>query len=679
MVDPELQDLLPLYLTESQRRLEQLTELTSRIGEAEAVAEARRELHTLKGSSRMLKLRHVAELCHRGEALLEAGAAGPAQLMAVLDDITEALEKLARSASQAAEEDSLQPSGDRVAEARPRDRRAKDAPEAEAEFLTEHRISVEAADRLTGATAAMRLLALAGLASGRRLEELADLAESGVTEAVPRQVLAMLASQLRKLVRELEASHHRQLQHAEDQLKRLLDLQLQPLRPFLQSLARHARKLARDLGKEIEVELEGGEARLDQRIARELQGAFLHLVANAVDHGIESPEQRLELGKPRAGRLRVAATSFGDRVEIAVVDDGAGVDPARVLEAARDAGLLSPEVTELGGAEVLQLLFTTGFSTRREVSEVSGRGVGLDAVASAVRQLGGDVWMTSEPGRGSSIFVAVPAARRGERALVLRCGDERVAMPKGAVRWIRAARAGEVVTGSGGPLVAGDGGELLRVVSLAAVLGVEEPPEPVLVALQVGGTQSVLAVEAVEGEEEVLVRPLAALAGVHQLYSGIALLTSGEPVGVVSPQAFASHLQLAPPPRAAPAPPERLRVLLVEDSLVTREMERRMLEEEGFQVTATAAADDALRRLAEETYDCLVTDLEMPGMDGFELTRHVRSTPRLAQLPIVVVSTRDEPGDRLAGLEAGADAYVTKQTLEARKLAQILRRVGSRG
>jgi CheY-like chemotaxis protein len=108
-------------------------------------------------------------------------------------------------------------------------------------------------------------------------------------------------------------------------------------------------------------------------------------------------------------------------------------------------------------------------------------------------------------------------------------------------------------------------------------------------------------------------------------------------------------------------------------------MERRMLEEEGFQVTATAAADDALRRLAEETYDCLVTDLEMPGMDGFELTRHVRSTPRLAQLPIVVVSTRDEPGDRLAGLEAGADAYVTKQTLEARKLAQILRRVGSRG
>lgn len=670
MVDPEIQDLLPLYLTESRRRLERLTELAPRVGEAAAAAEARRELHTLKGSSRMLKLRHIADLCHRGEALLEVDAASPGGLMTVLDDVTEALEELARGAPA---RESSQAGGEADAPS------SQEGADPDAEILTEHRISVEAADRLTGATAAMRLLALGGLNTYRRLEELVQLAESGVTEAHPRQVLAMLASQLRQTARELETGQLRQLRHAEVQLRRLLDLQLQPLRPFLQGLGRHARELARDLGKEIEVELVGGEARLDQRITRELRGAFLHLVANAVDHGIEAPEHRLELGKPRAGRLRIAATGYGDRVEIAVADDGAGVDPDRVLEAAREAGLLAPDVSHLDDGDVLQLLFTTGFSTRREVSEVSGRGVGLDAVAAAVHQLGGDVWMTSEAGRGSSVFVEVPAARRGERALVLRSGDQRLALPKTAVRWIRAARSGDLVEGTGGPLVAADDGELLRVVSLAAVLGAEEPSEPVLVALQVGGTRSVLAVDAVEGEEEVLVRPLAKSAGGHQLYGGIALLTTGEPVAVVSPHAFASHLHLAQAPKPPPAPAGRLRVLLVEDSLVTREMERRMLEEEGFHVTVTTGAEEALQRLAEESYDCLVTDLEMPGMDGFDLTRHVRGTPRLAQLPIVVVSTRDEPADRLAGLEAGADAYVTKQSLEARKLARILRRLGSGG
>lgn len=684
-IDPELQDLLPLYVTEGRRRLEHLLELAPHAGSPQVAAEAKRELHTLKGSSRMLKLRPVAELCHQGETLLqEPGATTAADLTSLLDRLDEILDELARGSAGAGK----RPPGARPAAAKAAKpaaaevRETKEAPadahDHEGEALAEHRISAEAADHLTGAMAAIRLQALAGLHAGRRLGELAQLAEGGVTEKVPRQVLAMLAAHLRQVAGDLEAGQHQLLRHSEDQLNRLLDLQLQPLRPFLQNLARHARELARELGKEIEVVLEGGEARLDQRIASELRGAFLHLVANAVDHGIEPPEERLELGKPRVGRLEIAATSSGERVEIAVADDGAGVDAERVLEAAREAGLVAFGV-DPSDAEVLQLLFLTGFSTRRQVSEVSGRGVGLDAVATTVRQLGGDVWIASEPGRGSRVLVEVPAARRGERVLVIRSGRERLALPQTAVRWLRAASPADLVAGADGPLVEVDG-ELRRLVSLAELLGAREPESPVLLAVQAAGAERVLAVEAVEGEEEVLVRPLGGTVPAPGLYAGIALLTSGEPVAVLSPQALTSHLPFVrrqrPPVASAP---ERLRVLLVEDSLVTREMERRMLEEEGFLVTAAGGAEEALGRLSEEAYDCLVTDLEMPGMDGFELTRHVRGTQRLAQLPIVVVSTRDQPADRLAGLEAGADAYVAKQSLESHKLARLIRRLGSGG
>ncbi len=659
-MDGELQDLLPLYLTESKRRLEHLLELAPRSDTPAVANEARRELHTLKGSSRMLQLQPIAELCHRGESLLqESSDATPASLTELLDELSHLLADLARR-----EED--EGTGDEEQE------------EVSSE-VSEHRIPVETLDRLTASTTSMRLLTLSGLASSARVDELAQLAEGAVGDAEPEQVLAMLATHLRQAATDLEANLHRLRQRSEGQLKRLLDVQLQPLRPFLQNLARHARELARTLGKEVEVEVVGGEARLDRRIAAEVQGAFLHLMRNAVDHGVEPPDEREELGKPRVGHVKIAATSFGDRIEIVVSDDGAGIDAARVLEAGREAGLVAAEASDLSDLEVLQLLFSTGFSTRRHVSEVSGRGVGLDAVANVVRQLGGDVWIDSKPGEGSSVYVTIAAARRGERVLVLRSGFDRLALPRSAVRWIRSTAHEELIVSENVLMVEVDG-ELLRVVSLADLVGASETPaQPVLIALQVASTCRVLAVDAVEGDAEVLVRPMRQNGRASSYYSGIALLPSGEPVAVLSPRSLVGFIHVRTTALKAQAPERRLRVLLVEDSLVTREMERRMLEDEGFHVTAVGGAKQALVGLGEESYDCMVTDLEMPEMDGLELTRRVRGIERLAQLPIIIVSTRDKAGDRLAGLEAGADAYVTKQALESHKLASIIRRLGSGG
>jgi CheY-like chemotaxis protein len=195
----------------------------------------------------------------------------------------------------------------------------------------------------------------------------------------------------------------------------------------------------------------------------------------------------------------------------------------------------------------------------------------------------------------------------------------------------------------------------------------------------VSGQDLALAVDDVLGEQEVLVRPLPRAAGADRLLEGLALLATGEPVGVLSPAVLAQreYLRAAPPAREGAAV-RRLRILLVDDSLVTREMERRLLEDAGFEVAAVGDADEALSRLGEESFGCVVTDIEMPGMDGFELTAHLRSMEHFAQLPIVVVSTRDRPEDRLKGLKAGADAYLTKQSLDAGELVDLVRRLGGR-
>jgi len=222
-------------------------------------------------------------------------------------------------------------------------------------------------------------------------------------------------------------------------------------------------------------------------------------------------------------------------------------------------------------------------------------------------------------------------------------------------------------------------GELLPFLPLARTLGETPAQSQLLLQGEVLGQPLRVAVDEVEGSEEVLVRPAGRAAGAGPLLDGVALLASGQPVGVLSPKAMGQRDWSPRPAATAPrAAPRRLRVLLVDDSLVTREMERRLLEDAGFLVVTAGDALEGLAHLGEAGFDCLVTDIEMPGMDGFELTRHIRTMPHLTQLPVVVVSTRDRPEDRLRGLEAGADAYITKQALDATELAATVRRLAGR-
>ncbi len=707
-MDAEFADLVPLFVEEARDRLERLATRVQRLdSDPQSAVEAKRELHTLKGAGRMMRIAALAELCHAAEEVLHAGRPGMVPLLTrVMDELTALVESMSRgeepavnaelvrqlqavagdgsvTASPPAPEPSPAVRASPLSPPSPLGPSASGSPAATPAPSTtsaDLRVETGALDAVAERATQVRIMALAGRQMIDRIYDLARLAEEGLHEPSPQQVLAVLATMLRRVGVELEGGQRRLIRAAEEQLEKMLSLQLQPLRGFLVSFARYARELARSLQREVEVELEGEETRLDRRIARELEEALVHLVRNAVDHGIEAPEVREARGKPRAGRIHIKAQASGPKVRLVIADDGGGIDVAGVLQKAVDSGLVDAgAAAAMGQKEALRLLFSPGFSTRKQVSEISGRGVGLDVVANAVARVGGEVFVETEPRRGTTFTVEVPVARRGESVMLLRVGQLKIALPSSVIRRATRLGAGSIVERDGRTL-ASLPDRLVPFVPLARLYGQPAAESQLLLEGVISGQPLAVSVDGVEGEQEVLVRPITRRAPTDRLLEGVALLASGEPVGVLSPAVLSQREYLRVLPVARPqVQARRVRVLLVDDSLVTREMERRLLEDAGFEVAAASDAEEALWLLGEESFDCVVTDVEMPRIDGFELTSQLRGMEHFARLPIIVVSTRDRPEDRLRGLKAGADAYLTKQGLDAGELVDLVRRLGGSG
>ena len=709
-MDAEFADLIPLFVEEARDRLERLASSVPRLeADAQSAVEAKRELHTLKGAGRMMRIGALAELCHAAEEVLHAARPGMIPLLTrVVDELTVLVEAVSRGSEppvdpelvellrqNAAEAEAAAPPPAAAHPSDPPDPSdpppAPEAPPAPAPAAPaapkggsaagDVRVDTGALDAVAERATQVRIMAIAGRQVVDRIYDLARLAEEGLHEPQPTQVLAVLATMLRRVAVELEGGQRRLIRSAEEQLEQMLSLQLQPMRGFLLSFARYARELARSMKKEVEVELEGEETRLDRRIARELEEALLHLVRNAVDHGIEPPEVREALHKPRTGRIRIQALADGPKVRLLIADDGGGIDVARVLQKAVEVGLVdAASAAGMGKKEALRLLFSPGFSTRKLVSEISGRGVGLDVVANVVNRVGGEVFVETEARRGTTFTVDVPVARRGESVMLLRVGQLKIALPASVVRRATRLEGGGGVVERDGRTLAVFPDRLVPFVPLSRLYGQAPAERQLLLEGVVSGQPLALAVDDVEGEHEVLVRPITRRVPTDHLLEGVALLASGEPVGVLSPAVLAQAEYLRALPAARPqVVVRRVRVLLVDDSLVTREMERRLLEDAGFLVSAAADAEEALSLLAEESFDCVVTDIEMPRMDGFELAAQLRSMEHFAQMPIIVVSTRDRPEDRLKGLKVGADAYLTKQSLDAGELVDLVRRLSGSG
>lgn len=444
----------------------------------------------------------------------------------------------------------------------------------------------------------------------------------------------------------------------------------------VQPLERVVRDLAKEKGKEVDLVVQGASLELDRSILEGLKDPLLSLVRNSVDHGIETPDERRRAGKSERGRILVAAALAGSRVEVSVADDGAGVDLSAVRECARRRGLPVPEDEN----DVSRLLCEPGFSTAASVTAISGRGVGLDIVKSRVEALHGTVELAFEAGRGLRVLLTLPATLTTIRALLVSAGGETLVLPgTNVVRLLRLAPA-ELRTLGGREVVVAQApqlGQPIPIFSLARVLGL-----PAREATRTGGklnavvigtrTQAAFAVDEILAEREILVKPLGRrLEGLRSV-AGATILETGR-VALVLNAAEIARAALEGPAAAglavqAAGPAAKKRIILADDSVTTRSLERAILESAGYEVLTAVDGEEAWRIVQERRADLVVSDVDMPRMDGIALCRAIRGSKRYRELPVVLVTSLDSEQDKVRGADAGADAYIMKSGFDQRDL-----------
>jgi two-component system chemotaxis sensor kinase CheA len=468
----------------------------------------------------------------------------------------------------------------------------------------------------------------------------------------------------------------------------VLAARLLPVETVVGPFERLVRDLGRQVGKEVRLVVEGGATEIDRKILELLRDPLMHMLRNAVDHGIEPADERQAGGKPRDGTIRLAARQRGDLVEIELEDDGAGLDPAALRRAAVRKGLLNAEqAAALDDQAARELIFEPGFSTRQTVGETSGRGVGMDVVREHVERLNGRVEVASQPGRGTRFALGVPLTVATTRAILVEQTGQVFAIPSAMVERSARVRAADVVSLEGRRAVP-IGGQPIPAVELAEALDLAGPGADAtgwrpFIVLRQRDQRLALLVEQLVGEQEIVVKSLGWPLRRARNVGGAALLGSGQTVVILNPaDLLKSGLKLAnggtrPAAAAAPAAGERRKpkVLVVDDSVMTRTLERSILDAAGYATVVAADGLEALDLLRAETIDLVVSDVEMPRLDGFGLTAEVRRDEKLRHLPVVLVTSLGSPEHRERGVTAGADAYIVKSQFDQ---SQLLDAIGRR-
>jgi two-component system chemotaxis sensor kinase CheA len=467
----------------------------------------------------------------------------------------------------------------------------------------------------------------------------------------------------------------------------VIELTMLPLGTVFDAFPRAARDLARQFGKDVEVTIRGSETELDKKIIEQISDPLIHLLRNAIDHGIETPDERISKGKPASGQLLISAEQQGNRIIVTVRDDGKGIDPQSLRTAALRDGL-APEadLERWTEQELLDLVFQPGFSTRDSATDVSGRGVGMDVVRAVVLRLGGAVAMQSAPGQGTTIVLDLPLSLALLRVVLVETAGEMYALPTAAVRRVLHLRREDLGNADGALSLELDG-ETIPLAALSVLLNGTMAPyglrQPVL-TVAAGDHIFGLIVDAVHEEQELVFEELRHPLRDQRTFAGAAILGNGDIVPILDVHALREMAGHAPTAESQAAPAAKTagraaRVLVVEDSLVAGEMQKSILVAAGYEVEIAHDGAEALEVLAQRPWDLVVADVDMPRMDGFELTERMRADERFRTLPIIIVTARDSAEDRRRGFVAGADAYVLKREFDQIQLLDVVQRLISRG
>jgi two-component system sensor histidine kinase and response regulator WspE len=456
-----------------------------------------------------------------------------------------------------------------------------------------------------------------------------------------------------------------------------------PLGLLFEQYPRMVRDLSRELGKEVELTVEGEDTRVDRTVLEALREPLLHLVRNAIDHGLEPRDERTDAGKNPRGHLSLSARREGERLLLKVEDDGRGLDPELLKQVALRKGVIDEaQAARLSDTAAMDLIFLPGFSSKDSVSDVSGRGVGLDVVRVRMLGLGGEVTVSSHVGRGATFELLMPVSLTVAPLLFVEMNGERLCLQASSVLSALRVEHEQIRELAGRPALRVED-QVLPFAAMASILGGNSERSALegelVLLLQGRGQKAALAVDRVLEERVQAVLPLRGVLSRFSHLSGATPLADGSLALVLSAghlvsTAHGREVRLAGSLPVAPQVKKR-RILVVDDSPLTRELLVSLLEAVGYEVLSAADGQDALETLHEQSVDIVVTDLEMPNVDGLELTRRLKAHSTLRALPVVIVTTRGSQTDRKRGMEAGADGYVTKGDLVRQDLVDVVSRL----
>ncbi|MBX3171743.1 MAG: hybrid sensor histidine kinase/response regulator [Candidatus Eremiobacteraeota bacterium] len=684
--DEELRGIFQAEGSESLEKLEQgLLALEARPDDSELIESVFRAAHSLKGSAGMLGVSSIELLAHQFEDILDLARRGRSPLTsAVADQLYQALDSMRALLDEAI---TGKPSGIDLRALLESLRAPKVAGTAPAPLetpaprgdLNAHTIRVETQrlDRLLEKVGDLVVTTARAALRQTEVEKLRELLEQwqrewrigssgSATEENARRRdglrLAQLSEALEVVARNLEDDRARLAGITEQLRDEIQEIRLLPLTGTFNLFPRLVRDLAQQEGKEIRLFLEGGETTADRRLLEKLKEPLIHLMRNAIDHGVERPERRRAAGKSSHASIWLRASRQAAMLQLELSDDGAGLDLAAISRRALEQQLRTPEqLARASAGEISSLIFAPGFSTRTEISDLSGRGTGLDAVRTSVEALNGTVELESRPGQGTTFRLRVPLTVSTTPVMICREGGHLYALPLASVeRTVDLHSAEQDLP--------------LPLSSLALILGhPDQPGARSCVILHEQNRRCGFISGQLVGVMELVVKPL------HEspLVSGASILPEGSICLLLNPgellQRSREHAFSVSLRKEAVTPGKR--ILLVEDSPITPNFEHKILEAAGYSVHLTRDGQEAWERLQSEAFDAVVSDIEMPHLSGLELTRRLRGLSRYREVPVILITALASDTERQGGLEAGASAYLSKSSVESGSLVRYLERL----
>lgn len=495
--------------------------------------------------------------------------------------------------------------------------------------------------------------------------------------------------QILNLLKELTDFQSTVIRMTDDLTTNVRNALLSSFDTLLKLLPRMVRDLSKEYSKKINLKTEGAFVEIDRRILEELKDPLIHLLRNSIDHGIEKPEEREKTGKKREGTISIQIKKMPEQtVKVIIEDDGIGIDKNKIIESALKKGIISLEESKsICDSEVYNLIFQSGVSSTKFVTDISGRGLGMSIVAEKIANLGGTIETESRENYGTKFTISLPQTITTFRGILVTCSNQDLIIPSHYIQGIKRANQSDIITIGNKTVITDNSGNRVGLVKLSTVLGLENAKRSsyredffYLLYLSYKNNTTAYIVDSICQEYEGVLKNMGPQLTYAKNILGVTTIKNEIVVPVIDVKELIENTILDDSlsrnrETTSIIESKESKVLIVEDSITIRSMLRNMVEGAGYQVITANDGLDALNKIEDNYFDIIVSDIEMPHLNGFELTRKIKATPTLKEIPVILVTALDSPLDMKKGMDSGADAYIVKSNFEKSNLIETIKRL----